>query len=169
VPIDAILSGKLFDVESRSGSEAQSSLVSFKEDDILFGAMRPYFHKVCLAPYAGTTRTTVFVLRARKPNDLAFALLLMSEDGTIEFATSGASGSTIPYAVWDGSLANMPIVVPPPQLRNAFAEVAIPMIRRAQALVEESGRLADLRNTLLPKLITGELRIADAGKRIVAA
>ena len=169
LPIDAIRPRVLTDVDVRPGSEAQSSLVSFQSDDILFGAMRPYFHKVCLAPFEGTTRTTVFVLRPRQPDDLAFCLLVMSEDSTIEFATSSSSGSTIPYAVWDGTLAEMSIVVPPPSLRIALNKAALPLLRRAQSASRQSRTLAEFGDTLLPKLISGELRIADAEKRIAAA
>jgi type I restriction enzyme S subunit len=169
VPIDAILPKSLCGVVGRSGYEAQSSLVSFEKDDILFGAMRPYFHKVCIAPYAGTTRTTVFVLRPKHLSDLVYSLLLMSEDSTIEFATNSASGSTIPYAVWAGSLANMPVTLPPPPVRTAFGNVVLPMLRRAQQALEQCHALAELRDTLLPRLISGDLRIIDAEKRIAAA
>lgn len=41
--------------------------VLFEEDDILFGTMRAHFRKVCVAPFAGVTRTTCGVLRARGP------------------------------------------------------------------------------------------------------
>jgi type I restriction enzyme S subunit len=45
VPIDAIAAKSLTGVEPKSGAQAQSSLVAFDTDDILFGAMRPYFHR----------------------------------------------------------------------------------------------------------------------------
>lgn len=79
VPIDCITRKSIWLEHSKGGEEAKSSLVSFDEDDILFGAMRPYFHKVCLAPFAGTTRTTVFILRPKVLSDLSFSLLLLSE------------------------------------------------------------------------------------------
>jgi len=46
VPIDCISPKSLFLRESKSGAEAQSSLTWFYKGDLLFGAMRPYFHKV---------------------------------------------------------------------------------------------------------------------------
>jgi type I restriction enzyme, S subunit len=65
VPIDCISSKSLSLTESKPGKEAQSSLTKFYKGDLLFGAMRPYFHKVCIAPFDGTTRTTAFVLFPR--------------------------------------------------------------------------------------------------------
>ena len=43
------------------------------------------------------------------------------------------------------------------------------LLSRQAILTEESNTIADLRDVLLPKLISGELRIADAERRIVAA
>lgn len=67
VPIENIGAKTPFLAEFKSGEDANSSLILFKEGDILFGAMRPYFHKVCIAPFKGVTRTTVFTLSARNP------------------------------------------------------------------------------------------------------
>lgn len=41
---------------------ANSSLIKFDKDDILLGAMRVYFHRVCLAYEDGISRNTNFVL-----------------------------------------------------------------------------------------------------------
>jgi type I restriction enzyme, S subunit len=52
---------------------------------------------------------------------------------------------------------------------KAFEELVSPLFRRILTSIEESLSLKSLRDTLLPKLISGELRIADAEKRTVAA
>jgi len=61
VPIDCLLSKSLALLEAKQINEAQSSLQLFDRGDILFGAMRPYFHKVSIPPFDGVTRTTCFV------------------------------------------------------------------------------------------------------------
>jgi type I restriction enzyme S subunit len=45
-----------------------------------------------------------------------------------------------------------------------FDAVAAPALGRIQALEEEAGSLAALRDALLPKLISGELLVKDADK-----
>jgi type I restriction enzyme S subunit len=52
---------------------------------------------------------------------------------------------------------------------KAFEELVSPLFRRILSSIEESLLLKSLRDTLLPKLISGDLRITDAEKRIVAA
>ncbi len=159
VPIDCISPKSLFLTESKSGDEAQSSLTKFYKGDLLFGAMRPYFHKVCIAPFDGTTRTTAFVLYPGQRADFAFTALLLHHPDTIDFATRHSTGSTIPYAVWRDSLENMPVILPPSDVREVFDKVVGPLLMRIPAPYFENRTLAALRNTLLPKLISGELRI----------
>lgn len=162
MPIDVIQPRSLLLADHKSGEEAKSSLLRFEANDILFGAMRPYFHKVALAPFTGTTRTTVFVLRPAKSQDWAYVTLLMSESKTIEFATQTSRGSTIPYAVWDGVLGEMPVVVPPCAERAAFDRVTRPPLVSIQNMGFEQRALEELRNLLLPKLISGEIRVPDS-------
>jgi len=162
VPIECISSKSLFLTESKPGEEAQSSLTKFHKGDLLFGAMRPYFHKVCIAPFEGTTRTTAFVLFPRAKEDFAFATLLLHHPDTIDYATRHSTGSTIPYAVWSSSMEDMPAIVPPSEMRGAFDGVVRPVLDRIPEPHFQNKTLTALRDTLLPKLISGELRIEDA-------
>jgi type I restriction enzyme S subunit len=143
----------------KSGEEAQSSLIRFQEGDILFGAMRPYFHKVCLAPFSGTTRTTCFVLMPRAESDGAFALMLASEESTVQFATTHSVGSTIPYAKWQNSLREMPCILSPENFRAAFGALADKLLQLSNQGVAESSKLAALRDYLLPRLLSGRVRV----------
>jgi len=55
---------------------------------------------------------------------------------------------------------------PSTRLVEQFDSLASPTLGRIQALEEESATLAALRDTLLPKLISGELRVKDAERFI---
>ncbi len=162
VPIENIGAKTPFLAEFKSGEDANSSLILFKEGDILFGAMRPYFHKVCIAPFKGVTRTTVFTLSARNPKASAFALLLTYQDSTVDYATQHSEGSTIPYAKWKNSLERMPVLIPPDSVQEGFSEIVKSFIDRANANVQQAQTLTQLRDTLLPKLISGQLQLPEA-------
>ena len=56
VPIDCISRRSIALMQHKPSREAKSSLIAFKRNDILFGAMRAYFHKVTFAPFDGITR-----------------------------------------------------------------------------------------------------------------
>ena len=61
-----------------------------------------------------------------------------------------------------------PVLVPPRALVEAFAALAAPMAARLESCQAESRTLAELRDLLLPKLLSGELRIRDAEKAVEA-
>lgn len=65
-----------------------------------------------------------------------------------------------------GTLAGIPVVAPPPQLVDAFERQAGPLLERVRANVLESRTLASLRETLVPKLLSGELRIAQGERAL---
>ena len=58
------------------------------------------------------------------------------------------------------------VVVPPIAEVAAFEKVARPLLSRLQVTADESRTLVVLRDTLLPRLISGEIRIPDA-ERVV--
>jgi type I restriction enzyme S subunit len=74
-------------------------------------------------------------------------------------------GSAQPF-IPNSSLAGIPVVRPPDSVLDAFSSLAAPLRLREQACQGESRALAALRDTLLPKLISGELRVEDAEKFI---
>ena len=159
VPIDMIPIKKFCLYESQSWENAQSSLIKFSEDDILLGAMRVYFHRVVVAPFAGVTRTTCFVLRPKINDDLAYASMLIFQENTIRFAESHSKGSTMPYAVWDNSLEKLMTVIPPAEVRSEYSNWFLPMIQKIKNSYFEINNLQEIRDTLLPKLMSGELRV----------
>lgn len=168
VPIESISAKIPFLQEFKSGQEANSSLTLFYKGDVLFGAMRPYFHKVCSAPFDGVTRTTVFTLTPVNPNMGFFALFQAYQDSIIEYATQHSEGSTIPYAKWRNSMELMPLFIPAESIQMAFSAVVSSFVERANLNVLQAQNLAALRDTLLPRLISGQLRLPDVEAQIDA-
>ena len=161
LPIDIIPIHSLALTEFRPNSEAQSSLITFDKDDILIGAMRVYFHRVTIAPCAGITRTTCFVLSPFDESYLLYALLLCNQDKSIEFAQTSSKGSTMPYAVWNGGLGDLEINIPQRNIVEKFNNILLPSIRQIQNSYFENTRLAAIRDTLLPKLMSGEIDVSN--------
>jgi len=160
---------KSIDISSHQlGSAVNSSITAFRKGDVLFGSMRPYFHKVGLAFFDGITRTTTFVLRPRKDCFRHFALLHFFSDDVVAYSTTASVGTTIPYVKWD-SLESYRIPIPPDSLLAAFEQAVSPLVQRIAAQGEESRTLASLRDTLLPKLLIGELSVGEMNTKEKAA
>lgn len=63
----------------------------------------------------------------------------------------------------------IPALVPPPEVLAKFSAVVGPWWRQIVHNVRETRTLAALRDTLLPKLLSGELRVRQAEKLVEAA
>lgn len=140
------------------GSAVNSSIIRFRKGDILFGSMRVYFHKVGLAYFDGITRTTTFVFKPRKELMRHFSLLHLFSDEVIAFATTASIGTTIPYVRWD-SLRQYRLTIPPDELLSRFDEIVRNLTSKIATHGQESRMLTELRDSLLPRLISGELSI----------
>ena len=66
----------------------------------------------------------------------------------------------MPYAVWDGGLGDMDIVIPDNNTAHEFNEIVMPMVRTIQSSYEETKNLRDLRDSLLPRLMSGEIDVS---------
>jgi len=76
------------------------------------------------------------------------------------------SGGSVLTNLSKGRFSQLKIQSPPASLRSSYNTLVGPLFERILLNDKESGILAALRDTLLPKLISGELRVPDA-ERIV--
>ena len=79
-----------------------------------------------------------------------------------------SNGTTVNMLPMDG-LQKPAMVVPPPRLVDAFDGIAKAARRRHEVTVEESRTLAALRDTLLPKLVSGDLRVKEVDDSVQEA
>lgn len=95
-----------------------------------------------------------------------FVLLWCHEN--MDLILGNANGSTF-QEISKSNFRPIPVVVPPEPILDAFRERTEPLYRHIVENERESKALAQLRDTLLPKLISGELRIADAEQFMMQA
>ena len=151
-----------------SGNGIESNKFEFKRGEILFGKLRPYFHKVGVAPVDGVCSTDIVVVTHRQPAWFGFVLGHVSSVEFVEYTNAGSTGTRMPRTSW-ADMARYEVVLPPGQVAAAFTSLVRPQVERIVAGIHESRTLAALRDTLLPKLISGELRIGDAEEFIERA
>jgi type I restriction enzyme S subunit len=143
----------------------ESNKFEFKRGEILFGKLRPYFHKVGVAPVDGVCSTDIVVIAPKSESWLGLILGHVSSDAFVEYADIGSTGTKMPRTSW-GEMARYAIAVPPEPVAAAFTNQLRPSVDRIITGIHESRTLAALRDTLLPKLISGELRVKDAERFI---
>jgi type I restriction enzyme S subunit len=143
----------------------ESNKFEFKRGEILFGKLRPYFHKVGVAPVDGVCSTDIVVITPRRQEWFGFVLGHISSDIFVEHTNAGSTGTKMPRTSW-GDMARYSVVIPPENVAQAFTSQIRPAVSNIIASIHESHTLADLRDTLLPKLISGELQVQDAERFI---
>lgn len=158
LPIDCLPRKSLTYCTVDSLENAESSLVSFKKGDIIFGAMRPYFHKVVFARDMGVTRSTCFVLNSKAHEYWAYLLMLLFDFRTIDFATQVCVGSTMPYVLWD-TFRRMNAIIPSKEIASLFTNFITPIIEELSELTNLNKKLQQMRDRLLPQLMSGKIKI----------
>lgn len=91
----------------------------------------------------------------------AHTFLYKTIDFRLDTLLSKTTGSVFP-SLSAPDIKGLPVVVPPPQAVALFSDQAEPLTTKIQANTHESRTLAHLRDTLLPKLLSGELRVETA-------
>jgi type I restriction enzyme S subunit len=130
----------------------------FKKGEILFGKLRPYFHKVGVAPLDGVCSTDILVLAPKSPEWFGFLLGHASSDALIQFTNLASTGTKMPRTNWS-DISSFKVVLPPLPIAAAFGKLIRPMIERITVNIHQSRTLATLRDTLLPKLLNRELSV----------
>jgi type I restriction enzyme S subunit len=140
----------------------ESNKFNFERGEILFGKLRPYFHKVGVAPVDGVCSTDIVVVKPRAEHWLGFVLGHVSSEAFVEYTSAGSTGTKMPRTSW-GEMARYPAVLPPENVAKRFTSQIQPSIDRIVASIHENHTVATVRDTVLPKLISGELRVNTKG------
>ncbi len=146
----------------------ESNKFEFKKGEILFGKLRPYFRKVGVAPVHGVCSTDIVVVVPRSAAWFGFVLGHVSSVEFVEYTNAGSTGTKMPRTSWS-EMARYDIALPPIAVAQAFTEALHSSVDRIIAGIHESRTLAALRDTLLPKLISGELRVSPATRNLAGA
>jgi type I restriction enzyme S subunit len=130
--------------------------------DTILGTVRPGNGSYAFIFERGLTGSTGFaVLRPQWPEYAEFVYLAATEAGNIDTLAHLADGAAYP-AVRSEMVAATPIVRANNGVVGRFSRVVGPFLAKVAHNEHASRTLAALRDTLLPKLVSGDLRLADA-------
>ena len=111
--------------------------------------------------YSGPILGLIFLRFAEVRFAAQLAKLQKSGD-TVAFASSHSQGATIPYAVWDGSFSEMPVVLPSAEVLHRFEDVVAPMLSWLAQSFFTLDNLRRTRDLLLPRLLSGQVNLSAA-------
>ncbi|MCO5337601.1 restriction endonuclease subunit S [Delftia tsuruhatensis] len=141
-----------------------------QEGDCIVGTVRPgnrSFGFIATAQNHLIGSTGFAVLSPKQHWMTAFTYLCATRDESIDRLASLADGGAYP-AVRPDVVASTPCTLPPDEVMKVFDGAARPLLDAIGANSEQAQTLSTLRDTLLPRLISGQLRLDESAGAIHA-
>jgi type I restriction enzyme S subunit len=156
---------------------AAGSGMRFTDGDTLMARITPCLEngKTAFVQFLGPAvvgwgSTEYIVIRSKQPIPIITSYLLARNEDFRAFAIQGMTGSSGRQRVGADLLGRYRLAVPSdPRLWKAFGTIVEPLFEMAKVNSEESRTLAELRDTLLGPLLSGELTIKAAETVVGAA
>jgi type I restriction enzyme S subunit len=110
----------------------------------------------------GWGSTEFIVMRPKSPLPSQFAYLLSRYEPFRTYAIQRMSGTSGRQRVAADAIAGYSLAIPDKSVADAFGNLCGDLFAAIKAKGEQAKNLAELRDTLLPKLMSGQLRLPDA-------
>lgn len=146
-------------------SDVTSAKAHFRAGDVLFGKLRPYFHKVVRAPADGIASTDILVLRAKDEALAGYVLACAASDAAVARATAASEGTRMPRTNWS-QLSAVPMRWPGEEAARDFSRMVVEMANHSAQLARENRVLASARDELLPLLMSGKIQVREFSDRL---
>lgn len=150
----------------KAGSTETTSLPTMPQTtachkgDTLISNIRPYFKKIVYCEDECGCSTDVLCFMPNQPQYSAYLFSTLYADKFFAFMVAGAKGTKMPRGDKQ-QIMTYPIVMPSEVALAEFNTIALPLIKQIYSNRAENKRLSLLRDTLLPKLMSGELDVSD--------
>ena len=134
--------------------------IACKKGDVLISNIRPYFKKIiyCFADCGCSTDVLCFV--PNKSEYSAFLYCALYSDKFFDYMVAGSKGTKMPRGDKQ-QIMIYPICIPSTEYVEQFSKIVAPMLETVYTNRLEANDLAILRDTLLPKLMKGEIDVSE--------
>ena len=133
---------------------------SFKRGDVLVSNIRPYFKKIVFCDFDGGCSTDVLCFCPNEDVAPSFLFSILYDDSFFEYMLAGSKGTKMPRGD-KAQIMQYSVVIPDENDFKRFENLVRPILLKVASNKAEFKRLGDLRDTLLPRLMSGELSVAD--------
>ncbi|AEH54994.1 restriction endonuclease subunit S [Heyndrickxia coagulans] len=149
--------------EIQKGEEIKSSKYVINNHMVLVSKLNPSTKRIW-KPITQTNNaicsTEFIVYMAKKENILSYVFEFLNNEKFQGILTANATGSTgSRQRVKPKETLNYKVVLPPLKLMRQFSKIIEPMHLKIGSNMIENQKLKGLRDILLPKLISGEIRV----------
>jgi len=141
------------------GSKLKTNIYKLNKFDILFGSIRPYFGKAGFSPINGVVAGTIFSYSPVRENLYSYILCLTTNKSFIDFTVKRSRGTKMPIIHWDDFVSYKIVIPKDDKLLESFNNMIMPLLKEIKENINMNQDLSDMRDILLPKLMSGEIRV----------
>lgn len=153
-----MLSGKAGSTEATS-LPTTSQTTACHKGDTLISNIRPYFKKIVYCEDNCGCSTDVLCFTPSQPRYSAYLFSTLYADKFFAFMVAGSKGTKMPRGDKQ-QIMTYPVVLPSEEALAGFNTIASPLLEQIYSNRAENKRLSILRDTLLPKLMSGEIDVS---------
>ena len=153
-----MLSGKAGSTEATS-LPTTSQTTACHKGDTLISNIRPYFKKIVYCEDNCGCSTDVLCFTPSQPRYSAYLFSTLYADKFFAFMVAGSKGTKMPRGDKQ-QIMTYPVVLPSEEELAGFNTIASPLLEQIYSNRAENKRLSILRDTLLPKLMSGEIDVS---------
>lgn len=153
-----MLSGKAGSTEATS-LPTTSQTTACHKGDTLISNIRPYFKKIVYCEDKCGCSTDVLCFTPSQPRYSAYLFSTLYADKFFAFMVAGSKGTKMPRGDKQ-QIMTYPVVLPSEEELAGFNTIASPLLEQIYSNRAENKRLSILRDTLLPKLMSGEIDVS---------
>lgn len=153
---------------NKGGRQPASSLPTtgnvseYKTGDTLVSNIRPYFKKIWFADRDGTCSGDVIVFRAHDEHNAPYVYSLLRTDAFFDYVMLGSKGTKMPR----GDKKQMMTYSVPSACDEVDLNLLASATARLQTNDQQNAILSELRDALLPKLMSGEIDVSKVPQPI---
>ena len=153
-----MLSGKAGSTEATS-LPTTSQTTACHKGDTLISNIRPYFKKIVYCEDKCGCSTDVLCFTPSQPRYSTYLFSTLYADKFFAFMVAGSKGTKMPRGDKQ-QIMTYPVVLPSEEELARFNTIASPLLEQIYSNRAENKRLSILRDTLLPKLMSGEIDVS---------
>ncbi len=152
-------------LSEKAGSTEATSLPTTSQTtachkgDTLISNIRPYFKKIVYCEGNCGCSTDVLCFTPSQPRYSTYLFSTLYADKFFAFMVAGSKGTKMPRGDKQ-QIMTYPVVLPPEEELAGFNTIASPLLKQIYSNRAENKRLSILRDTLLPKLMSGEIDVS---------
>ena len=150
----------------KGGATAATSLPTIRQTtachkgDTLISNIRPYFKKIIYCENECGCSTDVLCFTPLQSRYATYLFSTLYTDRFFAFMVAGSKGTKMPRGDKQ-QIMTYPVVLPSDEELEAFNALALPILAQIHSNRGENERLIAARDTLLPRLMSGELDVSD--------